>query len=105
MRLMKRTTRQHTDVLKILVPSLLEIIFTLSRFIGPKILMCVFQLSLARMPRAFGVAVPRVIIIRGQRSGISASTGPARRCMTREQFGYEQEKPAKGWKAKEVFTR
>lgn len=53
MRLMKRTTQQHTDVLKILVPSLLEIIFTLSRFIGPKILMCVFKLSLARMPRAF----------------------------------------------------
>lgn len=44
MRLMKRTTQQHTDVLKTLVPSLLEIIFTLSRFIGLKILMCVFNL-------------------------------------------------------------
>lgn len=63
MRPMKRTARQRTDVLKSLVPSLLKIIFALSRFIGLKILICVFVLILARMPRAIVVVDPRGVII------------------------------------------
>lgn len=44
MRLMKRTPRQRTDVLKSLVPSLLKIIFALSCFIGLEILICALYL-------------------------------------------------------------
>lgn len=84
MRLTKRTPRQRTDVLKSLVPSVLKMIFTLSRFIGLKNFNMRFVLILAHTPRAIGIVDSRVITTRGQRLGISVSTSPARRWTKRE---------------------
>lgn len=104
MRFMTRTTRQCTDVSKSLVPSFLRFIFTLSRFIGLEILICALYLF-GTHTRAIGVVDARDIIIKGQRTGSSASPSPTRRCMMRERPIYSGAGGnSEGWEGEGIFT-